>query len=265
MTAREAEVTYQSDDQEVPARMSLPPQLEGTGPGVLLCAGRLREIEGLSFLAEALAIRGMVVLASRYRGMDMRTDDRDCIAGLDYLTAVPEVDPTRIAMAGHSRGAMASLRVAAKDQRVRSVVALQPVSDLGRYVKATRDYAPIRYERLAESLGGSPEEHPETYEELSAVTFADRIRVPVLLVAGTMDLHSPMEHSMWMHEALVAAGNEDVHLEVLEGVGHFFERMYSGFVHDTITDLTTTWLERTLGEQPAGARGASSGSEGTGR
>jgi dipeptidyl aminopeptidase/acylaminoacyl peptidase len=197
MVAGEDDITYRSDGEEVPARLSVPPQRDGSVPGVLLCAGRLREIDGLWFLAEALADRGIAVVATQYRGMDMRTDDRDCIAGLDHLAAVPGVDPSRLAMVGHSRGAMASLRVAAQDGRVRSVVALQPVTDLGRYVAATREYSPMRYQRLAEGLGGSPEERPDTYAELSALTFADRIRVPVLLVAGTMDLHSPMEHSTW--------------------------------------------------------------------
>jgi dipeptidyl aminopeptidase/acylaminoacyl peptidase len=249
MPTREADITYACDGQTVPARVWRPPPGEGTAPAVLLCPGRLREIEGLAFLAQELAARGMVVLATRYRGMDMRTDDRDCIAGLDYLANLSEVDSARIAMVGHSRGAMASLRVAARDARVRSVVALQPVTDFGAYVRATRDYSPIRYERLAESLGGSPEEHPDTYAQLSALTFADRIHVPVLLVAGTMDLHSPVDHSVWMRKALQAAGNENVDLEVLEGVGHFFERMYFGYEHDKIVDLTVRWLERTVGQK----------------
>lgn len=258
MPAREADITYACDGQTVPARVWRAPPGAGKAPAVLLCPGRLREVEGLVFLAEELAARGMVVLATRYRGMDMRTDDRDCIAGLDHLTNLPEVDAARIAMVGHSRGAMASLRVAAKDARVRSVVALQPVTDLGGYVTATRDYSPVRYARLAESLGGSPEEQPDTYAQLSALTFADRIRVPVLLVAGTMDLHSPADHSIWMHKALWAAGNDNVHLEVLEGVGHFFERMYFGYEHDKIIDLTVGWLERTVAQKlRAGGEGGS--------
>ena len=249
MPTHEADITYACDGQTVPARVWRPPPGEGKVPAVLLCPGRLREIEGLTFLAEELAARDIVVLATRYRGMDMRTDDRDCIAALDHLVNLPEVDSARIAMVGHSRGAMASLRVAARDDRVRSVIALQPVTDFGAYVKATRNYSPIRYARLAESLGGSPEEQPDTYAQLSALTFADRIRVPVLLVAGTMDLHSPVDHSVWMHKALQAAGNENARLEVLEGVGHFFERMYFGYEHDEIIDLTVGWLERTVGQQ----------------
>jgi dipeptidyl aminopeptidase/acylaminoacyl peptidase len=254
MAFREVDLTYRSDGEAVPARLWRPPTSEGKSPGVLLCPGRLREIEGLTFLAQVLADRGTVVLATKYRGMDMRADDTDCIAGLDYLESLSEVDPGRLAMVGHSRGAMASLRIAAQDARVRSVVALQPVTDLGGYVAATREYSPARYERLVESLGGSPQERPDTYAHLSPLQFADQIRVPVLLVAGTMDLHSPLDHSIRMHEALSAAGNEEVRLEIVEGMGHFFERMYFGYQHNTIIDLTAEWLEQTLGDKVAATR-----------
>lgn len=243
----EAEITYKSDGLSVPAHVWMP-STEGGAAGVLLCPGRLRELEGLMFLATAIADSGIVVLGTRYRGMDMRTDDGDCVAGLDHLSTMPEVDSARIAIVGHSRGAMAGLRVAAKDSRVRSVVALQPVSDLGGYVRATRDYSPIRYRKLIEGFGRSPEQHPETYTELSPVAYANRIRVPVLLVAGTMDLHSPADHSIQLHNALREAGNEDVHLEVCDGMGHFFEQMYSGYDHKTIVELTGNWLERSLGQ-----------------
>ena len=48
---------------------------------------------------------------------------------------------------------MASLRVAAKTDRLKAVVALQPVADLSAYVEATRTYAPTRYEALCRGMG----------------------------------------------------------------------------------------------------------------
>ena len=76
--------------------------------------------------------------------------------------------------------------------------------------------------------------------------YADRIRVPVLLVAGTQDLHAPLDESQRMRDALVAAGNTDVHLEVLDGMGHFFEKMYAGYQHTAVVAITLGWLARTL-------------------
>jgi dipeptidyl aminopeptidase/acylaminoacyl peptidase len=218
---------------------------------VLLCPGRLREIDGLEFLAQALVDRGMVVLAIAYRGMDMRPDDQDCLDGLEHLSRLPSVDASsRLAIVGHSRGAMASLRVAAKTDRLSAVVALQPVVDLSAYVLATRAYAPTRYGALCRGMGDTPESVAEAYRPLSAIHYADRIRVPVLLVAGTQDLHSPIDESLRMRDALVAAGNADVQLEVLEGVGHFFERMYSGYQHTDVVSRVLGWLSPRLALAP---------------
>ena len=63
---------------------------------------------------------------------------------MEYLSELAGVDPSRLAILGHPRGAMASLRVAAKSERPKAVVALQPVADLSAYVLATRAYAPGR-------------------------------------------------------------------------------------------------------------------------
>jgi dipeptidyl aminopeptidase/acylaminoacyl peptidase len=213
---------------------------------VLLCPGRLREIDGLEFLARALTAHGIVVLATAYRGMDMRPDDQDCLDGLAHLSSLHGVDDARLAILGHSRGAMASLRVAAKTDRINAVVALQPVADLSAYVAATRAYAPTRYEALGRGMGDTPEAVAEAYRPLSAINYADHIRVPVLLIAGTQDLHSPLDESLRMRDALVVAGNTDVHLEVLDGVGHFFEKMYSGYQHADVVSRVLRWLSPRL-------------------
>jgi dipeptidyl aminopeptidase/acylaminoacyl peptidase len=240
------ETSYASEGQAVPARLFRPAQTLAAAAGVLLCPGRLREIDGLAFLAMAIAERGAVVLASVYRGMDMRPDDQDCLDGIAHLVGLPGIDPDRVAIVGHSRGAMASLRVAAKTDRVRAVVALQPVADLSAYALATRAYAPSRYAALAQGMGDTPQQVAEAYRPLSAIHYAGGIKVPVLLLAGTQDLHAPVDESLRMREALQAAGNTEVRLEVLEGVGHFFEKMYAGYVRDEVANLVVDWLARML-------------------
>jgi dipeptidyl aminopeptidase/acylaminoacyl peptidase len=241
-TVSNEDASYTSDRHAVPARLFRPADGGNKAPGVLLCPGRLREIEGLEFLARAMAEQGMVVLATQYRGMDMRPDDQDCLDGLDHLSRLPDVDSRRLSIVGHSRGAMAGLRVASRTDRLAAVVALQPVADLSAYVLATRSYAPSRYEALCRGMGETPEAVAEAYRPLSAIHYADRIRIPVLLLAGTQDLHAPVDESLRMRDALVAAGNHDVHLEVLDGVGHFFEKMYSGYQHADVIARVLGWL-----------------------
>ena len=239
------DVTYPSEGAEVPARVYGAGAATGA-PGVLLCPGRFRDIDGLAFLSRALVERGHVVLATTYRGMDFFTDDADAVAGLDYLAGLGEVDPMRLAIVGHSRGGMTALRCAAKDQRVRSVVALAPPTEFSSYVKAMQFLSPQRHQGMIASMGGTEDAVPARYAEISALGYADRIKVPVLLVCGTQDLHAPLEHSQWMYEALVEAGNTDCRLEILDGIGHFFERMYAGYQFDRIVELSTEWLAQTL-------------------
>ena len=90
----------------------------------------------------------------------------------ECLTHLPEVDASRLAIIGHSRGAMASLRVAAQTDRLKAAAALQPVADLSAYVLATRAYAPTRYEALCGGMGDTPEAIAEAYRPLSAIHFA---------------------------------------------------------------------------------------------
>ena len=241
------EVSYPSGQSVVPARLYR--HGAACGAGIVVCAGRLRDIDGLDFLSRALAEAGYVVLAIRYRGMDFDTDDADALAGLDYLQSLQGITATRpLGVAGHSRGGMTALRLAAQDSRVRSVVALAPPTDMTRYMRAMELLSPARYSALAGTMG-TPEERPDRYRRLSALRYADAIRVPVLLVCGTQDLHAPLDHSQWMKDALTAGGNQRVRLEVLDGVGHFFERMYFGYEFDRVSRLTVDWFASTLASE----------------
>jgi dipeptidyl aminopeptidase/acylaminoacyl peptidase len=241
-----SDVTYPSDGAVVPGRLYRPNRPPQAAAGILLCAGRFRDISGLEFISTALAGQGYVVLATQYRGMDLFTDDADVRAGLDYLSACPPVDPARLGLVGHSRGGMASLRVAAQDERVRTVVALAPPTDFVSYIRAMALLSPARYAGLVRSMGGTPDEQPERYQRLSALSYAGQIRAPVLLVCGNQDLHAPLDHSQWMLDALTQAGNTRCRLEALDGVGHFFERMYFGYQFDQVAALTAGWLNDTL-------------------
>jgi dipeptidyl aminopeptidase/acylaminoacyl peptidase len=243
------DLTYASGGAPVPARLYRSAE---AGPGVLLCAGRFRNIDGLAFIAEALARRGRIVLATTYRGMDLFTDDEDARAGLDYLERQPGVDAARLALVGHSRGGMCALRTAAQDERVRSVVALAPPTDFVSYIRAMQILSPMRYAGLIQSMGGPPEAQPERYRQISALNYADRVRVPVLLVVGTQDLHAPLDHSKWMHDAILQAGNPRCRLETLDGVGHFFERMYFGYEFERVAALAADWLDETVGPADGG-------------
>lgn len=67
-------------------------------------------------------------------------------------------------------------------------------------------------------FGGTPEEVPEAFEVASAVTYAGRVRAPVLLLAGTNDPRCPIRQIEEYAGALERAG---VHHQLLRfDVGH---------------------------------------------
>jgi dipeptidyl aminopeptidase/acylaminoacyl peptidase len=218
-------------------------------PALVLSPGRIRDIKGIEWLSRALADRGYVVLAQQYRDGDVRyfwRDAEDIRNAISHLEKLSSVDGARIGIVGHSRGGMASLLAAATDMRVRSTVALSAPSDHLRYVRGLREYAPSRYVEMVKAHGGSPEDIAEYYREVSAVTHAERIKTPVLLIHGTLDLVAPHDHSQWMYEALVKAGNPRAKLELLRGVGHFFEAGFGGYRHERVVELAAGWFADTL-------------------
>jgi dipeptidyl aminopeptidase/acylaminoacyl peptidase len=239
------EITYSAGDATVPAHLYHPKKAD-VSPGILLCPGRLRDISGLEFISTALAAKGYTVLATTYRGMDFFTDDADARAGLDYLITLPDVDSKRIGVVGHSRGGMTALRTAGQDERIQSVVALAPPTEFPSYVRAMELLSPMRYAGMLNSMGGTPEEQPDRYHQISALNYADRIHCPVLLVCGTQDLHAPLDHSQWMMDALIKAGNTQSRLEIIDGMGHFFARMYFGYIFDQVTEIIINWFDDTL-------------------
>jgi dipeptidyl aminopeptidase/acylaminoacyl peptidase len=218
-------------------------------PAVVVSPARLRNIESLEWLSRALAARGYVVVAQRFRDGAVRyqlRDVEDVSAAVTFAGGHAEVDASRIGVVGHSRGGSASLRAAAIDARVRSTVALSPPVDIARYVRTLRDYAPTRYELMVTGYGGTPDDDPNYYQAIAPLTYADRIKTPVLLIHGLADMVAPPEQSQWMHEALRKSGNTRARLELLPGLGHFFEEGGGGYRVEKVAELTVDWLDETL-------------------
>jgi dipeptidyl aminopeptidase/acylaminoacyl peptidase len=236
------ELSYDSNKAQVPARLYRP--ASPTGAAIVLLPGRTREIDLLDFIAAALAQRGTTVLASRYRGMELRYDNADASAALDTLAEL-ELDGDRMAVVGHSRGGICALRIAASDDRVKTAVSLQPPVDLDRIVRATEFLSKTRYRTLVDQIGGTPDEVPERYRAASALPLASQIKPPCLLVSGIIDLYAPAEHIEEMYDALQAAGNTRSEYVVLE-CGHFFETTDYRRLNDQVVAVVCDWLGRHL-------------------
>ncbi|HEX2118041.1 MAG TPA: prolyl oligopeptidase family serine peptidase, partial [Acidimicrobiales bacterium] len=130
----------------------------------------------------------------------------DVVAGLDALVAEGSVDRTRAAVAGGSWGGYVTLlALGLHPERWAVGAAAVPVAD---YVTAFRDEAPSLQAFDRSLFGGGPDEVGDLYVERSPLTYVDRVRAPVLIIAGDNDSRCPIQQVLNYVEALGARGGE---------------------------------------------------------
>jgi pimeloyl-ACP methyl ester carboxylesterase len=137
----EEEVSYENPRADVKLAGTLTrPQGEGPFPAVLLIAGsgphgRNEEVLGhkvFLVLADYLTRRGIVVLRSDKRGVGKSTGKydeatsadfaADALAGVQFLETLPQVDPHKIGLIGHSEGGIVAPMAAARSRDVAFIV-----------------------------------------------------------------------------------------------------------------------------------------------
>jgi dipeptidyl aminopeptidase/acylaminoacyl peptidase len=224
------------------------PNAPGVHSAVIVAPGGTQqgEVPAYDWITSRLADAGYVTLTITYRAKQAVDDPQDVLLGLDWLARQPDVAAQRCGVFGHSRGGLTALRTAAYDPRIRSVVSFAAPTDIARYVQSVAAFAPSRHQQIVEWMGGTPEEVPEPYAILRGLSYADRIRQPVLLIQGTLDMITPVEHTLWMERALREAGNQRVRVEMIDRVGHFCELASLGYQFDRVAGLAITWCDQTL-------------------
>ena len=114
----------------------------------------------------------------------------DTIAGLDDLLERGIADPERVAISGASWGGyLTLLAIGRHPDRWVAAVAGVPVAD---YVAAFEDEAPSLQAMDRGLFGGGPEEYPELYRERSPITYVDRVKTPLMVLAGENDSRCPI-------------------------------------------------------------------------
>ncbi len=119
-------------------------------PGIVLLPASTALGRRLAFqrvLARALADRGYAVLSVDVAGFGDSDDPSDlederqldgitdALAAIDFLASRPEADASRLAVAGHSLGGSIALHAAARDSRVRAVVAIGPGRNVAEKIR----------------------------------------------------------------------------------------------------------------------------------
>ena len=184
-------VTFFSDGLRLDGELHLPSGLEPgeRRPAVITCSGYqgLKAIHPERF-ARALTPDGYVCLAFDYRGFGQSEGTRgrlvpqeqceDLRAGISFLETVPEVDPEAISLIGWALGGGVAIAAAADDDRVRSVVAINPIGDGRRSTRFMHDddswrrlLERVHADRRRRALDGASElVHPFEIVRLDRVT-----------------------------------------------------------------------------------------------
>jgi dipeptidyl aminopeptidase/acylaminoacyl peptidase len=185
-------------------------QAAGT-PAAAVVEGRARRLSDEGYVALAVSMRGWPPSG----GTDdcgLRQPD-DIVAAAAWLRAQPGVIADRVGLVGFSQGGQVALLAAARDARIRSVVAYFPVTDVERWKSTTSNRDIPGYITAICEPGGTAARSP-------LVRAAD-IVAPVLLLHGDADTRVPTEQSLMLRAARDAAGRP-TELFLVPGAQHGF-------------------------------------------
>jgi dipeptidyl aminopeptidase/acylaminoacyl peptidase len=179
--------------------------------------------------------QGYMVLAPNYRGstgygkefqqadlFDMGGGDlQDILAGVDWIKQTGHLDPKKIAVMGGSYGGYLSMMAVTKAPEVWAAgVPIVPFVDW--FTEIENEDPELREGDLATM--GDPVKNKALYEDRSPINFVDKIKVPLLLLAGGHDPRCPKSETQQVVDAIKKRGGT-VDYKIYDNEGHGFARV----------------------------------------
>jgi dipeptidyl aminopeptidase/acylaminoacyl peptidase len=196
-------------------------------PAILYARGGNRELGKNDFLQltllQTLADAGFLVATTQYRGVDggdgqdqFGGDDvHDLEALLPLVRSEPLFDGTRAYLFGHSRGGMEAYEALRDGLPVRAAAIAGGPGDLSHLLKARPEMNNV----VASTIPDWATRRQEAIDHRSALRWADRLAVPILLVHAKQDWRVPIIESQAMDATLTRLGREH-QLVVIDGDAH---------------------------------------------
>jgi cephalosporin-C deacetylase len=171
--------------------------------------------------------------------------NRRAARAVEYLCALPEVDPKRVVATGGSQGGRLSIVVAGLDPRVVAIVpTIAHFSNLPhlRWVeKCNRDAVSGMDVPGVPPVTDDDESRCQAYFDV--MNFAPDVKCPAFLNMGLVD---PVSHAYGVWAAYKRLGSADKTMVVLPGQGHDWSAEFDR--------RAWKWLDRTLSINPNGQR-----------
>jgi dipeptidyl aminopeptidase/acylaminoacyl peptidase len=168
-------------------------------------------------------------------------DVRDVLSGVDELVAQGLVDRNRVGVTGQSYGGFMACWMPCLTDLFAASVSRSPCTDW-RSFHLTSNIA--EFGRLF--LQGDPFDAHSQYQTRNPLTHHARIRTPMLLTAGALDLATPASQAQQMHRALAEHGVE-TSLAIYPEEGHGVQAAPA--LVDQLTRMVA-WFERFMPVSP---------------
>ncbi|SBT43527.1 alpha/beta hydrolase family protein [Micromonospora auratinigra] len=178
--------------------------------------------------------------AVRVAGAVGLADWPDVCAGIDLLVADGVADPDRLGIGGWSHGGFLAAWAVGQTDRFRAAVTGAGISDWGM-LAATGEQG-----RFEAALGGShgwEGPGPHHHDRLSPISYAARVRTPVLILHGEEDTNVPVSQAEFFHRALRAFGVEHEYVVYPRENHAIRERSHQL----DVLRRTRAWFDRWLG------------------
>lgn len=181
------------------------------------------------------ANQGYMVLAPNYRGstgygkqfqqanlFDMGGGDlQDIVAGVEWIKQTGHLDPKKIAVMGGSYGGYLTMMAVTKAPDLWA--AGIPIVPFVNWVTEIQNEDPA-LEQSDLATMGDPVKNKARYDDRSPINFIDRIKAPLLLLAGGHDPRCPKSEALQVVDAIKKRGGT-VDYKIYENEGHGFARV----------------------------------------
>jgi dipeptidyl aminopeptidase/acylaminoacyl peptidase len=182
-----------------------------------------------------MANQGYLVIAPNYRGstgygkefqhanlFDMGGGDlQDVLAAADWMKQTGYVDPKKLILMGGSYGGYMTMMGVTKAPEMWA--AGVPIVPFVNWFTEIQNEDPV-LQRSDLATMGDPEKNKALFEDRSPINFIDRVKAPLLLLAGGHDPRCPHEESQQVVDAIKKRGGV-VEYKVYDNEGYGFSKV----------------------------------------